>query len=71
MWFMEEPSQFSMGQTAPSLTFSIMEEPHTYRVGTLSDNSTVMLYKKNVCSVAVVGSAEWRVSQQRRRRRRR
>ena len=29
MWFMEEPSQFSEGQTAHSLTCSIMEKPHT------------------------------------------
>ena len=28
MWFMEEPSQFSIGQTAQSLTHSIMEKPH-------------------------------------------
>ena len=29
MWFMEEPSQFSVGQTAKSLICSIMETPHT------------------------------------------
>ena len=29
MWFTEEPSQFSAGQTAQSLTCSMMEEPHT------------------------------------------
>ena len=29
MWFMEEPSQFPVGQTAPSLTCFIMEKPHT------------------------------------------
>ena len=29
MCFMEEPSQFSMGHTAQSLTCSIMEKPHT------------------------------------------
>ena len=29
MWFEEEPSQFSMGQTAQSLTCSIMEKQHT------------------------------------------
>ena len=29
IWFKEEPSQFSMGQTAQSLTSSIMEKPHT------------------------------------------
>ena len=29
MWFIEEPSQFSMGQTAQSLTCSIMEKPRT------------------------------------------
>ena len=29
MQFMEEPSQFSVGQTPQSLTCSIMEEPHT------------------------------------------
>ena len=28
-WFMEVPSQFSMGQTAQSLTCSIMEKSHT------------------------------------------
>ena len=28
MWFKEEPSQFSMGQTAQSITCSIMEKPH-------------------------------------------
>ena len=28
-WFKEEPSQFSMGQTAESLTCSKMEKPHT------------------------------------------
>ena len=28
-WFVEEPSQFSVGQTAQSLTCSIMEKPHT------------------------------------------
>ena len=29
MWFMEEPSQFSVGPTAQSLTCSTMEKPHT------------------------------------------
>ena len=29
MWFMEEPSQFSVAQTAQSLTCSIMEKPRT------------------------------------------
>ena len=29
MWFMEEQCQFSLGQTAQSLTCSIMEKPHT------------------------------------------
>ena len=29
MWFIEEPRQFSVGQTAQSLTCSIMENPHT------------------------------------------
>ena len=29
VWFKEEPSQFPMGQTAQSLTCSIMEKPHT------------------------------------------
>ena len=29
MWFTAEPSQFSVGQTAPSLTCSIMEKPST------------------------------------------
>ena len=29
MGFMEEPSQFSVGQNAQSLTCSIMEKPHT------------------------------------------
>ena len=29
MWFMEEPSPFFVGQTAQSLTSSIMEKPHT------------------------------------------
>ena len=29
MWLMEEPSLFSVGQTAHSLTCSIMEKPHT------------------------------------------
>ena len=29
MWFKGESSQFSMGQTAQSLTCSIMEKPHT------------------------------------------
>ena len=29
MWFMEEPSQFSVGQTAQILTCSIKEKPHT------------------------------------------
>ena len=28
MWFMEEPSQFYVGQTTQSLTCSIMEKPH-------------------------------------------
>ena len=28
-WSMEEPSQFSVGQTAQSLTSSIIEKPHT------------------------------------------
>ena len=28
IWFKEEPSQFSMSQTAHSLTCSIMEKPH-------------------------------------------
>ena len=29
MWFKEEPSQFSIGETAQSLTCPIMENPHT------------------------------------------
>ena len=29
IWFMEEPSQFAVGQTSQSLTCSIMEKPHT------------------------------------------
>ena len=29
MWFMEEPSQFSVGQAAQNLTCSIMENPLT------------------------------------------
>ena len=29
VWFKEEPSQFSVGQTAQSLTCSIVEKPHT------------------------------------------
>ena len=29
VWFMEEPSQFSVGQTAQSLTCYIIEKPHT------------------------------------------
>ena len=29
MWLMEEPSQFSVGQTAQHLTCSITEKPHT------------------------------------------
>ena len=29
MWFMKVPSQFSVGQTAQSLTCSIMEKPYT------------------------------------------
>ena len=29
MWFMEEPSQFSVGQTAQSLTCPRLEKPHT------------------------------------------
>ena len=29
IWFKEEPSQFSMGQTAQSLTCSIVEKPQT------------------------------------------
>ena len=29
IWFKEEPSQFSLGQTAHSLTYFIMEKPHT------------------------------------------
>ena len=28
IWFKEEPSQFSMGQTAQNITCSIMEKPH-------------------------------------------
>ena len=30
MWFMEEPIQFPVGQTAQSLTCSILENPHTW-----------------------------------------
>ena len=30
IWFKEKPSQFSVGQTAQSLTCSIMEKPHTW-----------------------------------------
>ena len=29
MWFMEAPGKFSVGQTAESLTCSILEKPHT------------------------------------------
>ena len=29
MWFVEEPSQFPVGQTEHSLTCSLMEKPHT------------------------------------------
>ena len=28
MWFIEEPSQFSAGQTAQTITYSIKEKPH-------------------------------------------
>ena len=30
VWFKEEPSQFSMGQMAQSLTLAIMEKPHKW-----------------------------------------
>ena len=46
MWFLEEPSQFSVGQTAQSLTCSIMEKP--YWVGWLPENAAGMLSKKDV-----------------------
>ena len=29
MWFLEDPSQFSVGQTVQNRTCSIMEKPHT------------------------------------------
>ena len=29
MWFMEETRQFSVGQTAQNITFSVIEKPHT------------------------------------------
>ena len=44
---MEEPSQFSVGQTAQSLTCSIMDKPHTGLDD--SENAAGMLKKKDVC----------------------
>ena len=44
MWFMEKPSQFSVGQTSQSLTCSIMEKPHTGL-----DSAAGMLKKIDVC----------------------
>ena len=38
MWFLQEQSQFSVDQTAQSLTCSIREKPHTGL-----ENATVML----------------------------
>ena len=50
MWFMEEPSQFSVGQTAQSLTCSIVEKPHT----SLDDCLNMLLsYFKKGCLVEI------------------
>ena len=46
---MEEPIQFSVGQTAQSLTCSIMEKPQTGLDDCLNMNAAVMLQKKYVC----------------------
>ena len=48
MWFMEEPIQFPVGQTAQSLTCNLKGET-TYMMGWLSENAAGTLYKKDVC----------------------
>ena len=48
MWFVEEPSQFSVGQTAQSLTCSIMEKPHT-GLDECFENPTLVLESKKLC----------------------
>ena len=63
MWFMEEPSQFSVGQTAQSLTSSIAEKPH---IG-LDDCLNLLLscFRKRMSGLGhfggVVGGAEGEV----------
>ena len=44
---MEEPSQFSVGQTPQSLTCSIMEKPHT-ELDECPDNPTFVLQSKEL-----------------------
>ena len=43
IWFMEKPSQFSLGQIAQSLTCSLHHGETTYRVGWLSETAAGML----------------------------
>ena len=48
IWFKEEPSQFSMGQTAQCLTWRSGKT--TYRVGRMYENPTLVLKSKELCS---------------------
>ena len=43
IWFLEEPSQFSMGQTAQSLSNLFHHGETTYRVRCMSENPTLVL----------------------------
>ena len=45
IWFKEEPSQFSMGETAESNLFRHGET--TYTVGWMSENPTLVLWSKD------------------------
>ena len=47
IWFMEEPSQFSTGQTAQILTCFLFGET-TYRVRLMSENTTLALSSKEL-----------------------
>ena len=55
MWFMVEPTQFSVGQTPHSLTCSIMEKPHTGL-----DDRPRMLQACFIRRIAAIASHVWK-----------
>ena len=55
IWCKEEPSQVSMGQTAQSLTCSIMEKPHTGLDDCL--NMLLSCFRKMMLALAAGGAS--------------